>query len=516
VAADSQLTDRLQIVNTRKEIQLVTPQVLGYIALIGTSVILAVAGLATDFLFPIAAIIALVFGIWVVKRPFTGFLMYVMMVYLRPADLVPALATAKVQFILLGLLIALWVFDQFIIRKEKFFIEPIDTAIMVFFVVMCISVGTSVFISHSMNYIGDFFRFLIFWLLASQILRTERHVKLFTWMVIGCVAFVAFVQIWTYLTIGLNRTTGLGGYGIHIGPLNLDTSSPINYGVEENVHGVGGYSAGFLANASELGLAVLAMLPFIYYLLPTLKQGWHKAGAIGLLLMYFVSIVVCGARGAFVGTLVVLMVIFWRSSRKALIALCVLGVTVITIPMLPAQYIDRIASTSKFEEDESANIRLTLWTAGLHMIMDRPIIGVGVGCFSQAYGMKYRPPDQPPQWWEPHNIFVQVTSELGFIGLAVFLWLLFLTFRENRRSREKLEAHGEADSFFYNLTHGIDVGLIGYLVSGCFITSLYYPHPYLMALLARSVSVIIRKRYADAEKAEQALVPTAVPLEGQI
>ncbi len=494
-----------------RERQIVTADMLNYLFLIGISVILAVVGLMTDFLYPIAAILAILILVYVVKRPFAGFLLYVTMVYLRPADVLPALATAKVQFLLLALLIVLRLFDQFIVRKEKMTIERLDYPMFAFVGAMGVSLITSFYLAESINYFDEFLRFTVFWILASQVLKTEGHLKKFVWVIIGCVAFVAVIQIWTYLTIGLTRATGLGGYGIHIGPLNLDTDRSIAGGADENVHGVGGYSAGFLANASELGLGVLVMLPFLYYLLPTIRSSWHKAMAIGLIALYLASLVVCGARGAFVGVVAVLFVVFLRSAHKIAIALSLLVALAVVVPFLPAQYIDRIASTAKFEEDESANIRLTLWTAGLHMLIDRPVLGVGVGCFNTAYGSKYRPAGSPDLWWEPHNIFVQVSSEMGLIGLGIFIWLLVSIFLENRRSREMLAQLHEGKSFLYHFSYAIDLGLIGYIVSGCFITSLYFPHPYLMALLARSTSIILRERVAAAEPPAAIVHPEMIP-----
>lgn len=495
-----------------RERQIVTANMLRYLFLIGISMVLAVVGLMTDFLYPIGAILAILFLVYIIKRPFAGFLLYVMMVYLRPADVMPVLATAKVQFLLLALLIVLWLFDQFIIRKEKVTIERLDYPMFAFLGAMGVSLISSFYLAESINFFDEFLRFMVFWVLASQVLKTERHLKQFIWVIVGCVAFVIAIQIWTYLTIGLTRATGLGGYGIHIGPLNLDTErSILGGGADENVHGVGGYSAGFLANASELGLGVLVMLPFLYYLLPTLRSSWHRAMVVGLIALFFASLVVCGARGAFVGVVAVLFVVFLRSRHKIAIALTLLIAFAVVVPLLPAQYIDRIASTANYEEDESANIRLTLWTAGLHMLIDRPILGVGVGCFNTAYGSKYRPAGSADLWWEPHNIFVQVSSEMGLVGLGIFVWLLVTIFLENRRSREMLAQLNEGKSFLYHFSYAIDLGLIGYIVSGCFITSLYFPHPYLMALLARSTSVILRERVAAIERHAAILHPEMIP-----
>ncbi|MDZ4722488.1 MAG: O-antigen ligase family protein [candidate division Zixibacteria bacterium] len=483
---------------------LVTKEFIWYGVLAAATLLLTAVGLYVDFLLSIGTVLAVLFVIVMLKKPYWGFILYVIMVYLRPADVIHALGAIRLQAGLLALLIVLWILNSFVFTRRGYAIEKIDRAIFGFLGVMGLSIFTSIYLSESVNLFTEFSKFVIFYVLASQMIRSEKNLKTFTYVVLGCVAFVCVIQIWTYLTIGKNVSTGLGGYGIHIGPLHLESSRPIMTGSDDNVHGVGGFSSGFLANASELGLGVLVLFPFAYYLIAAVKTVWHKFILGSLCALFVVSLVICGARGAFVGVIAVFGMIFWRSKHKLLIALSGLIFFAGLIPLLPDEYIDRIVSTANYEEDESANIRLTLWTAGLHMIIDRPILGMGVGNFSTAYGGTYRTEASANIWWEPHNIFVQAGTEMGLLGLAAFIYIMVVTFRENKKSLKSLRDLGEDKSFLASYIHAVDIGLVGYIVSGCFITSTYYPHLYLMGLLARTCSIIVREK-VEKKKAEALL-----------
>lgn len=493
--------------NSRNQ-QFITSGFIWYFSLITVGLLLSAVGLFFDYLIALGAILGVIFLILVVKKPFWGLLLYVALVWLRPSDVLPALAQTRFQAVLLALLLLLWIIDSFIVNKRGFILHRIDKYFAAFIIAMGLSIVTSVWLSHSVENFSEFLRFVLFYIIASQMLRTEEELKKFTWVILGCITFVCLVQIWTYLTIGLTRATGLGGYGIHIGPIHLNSARAVTAGVDDTVNGVGGYSNGFLANASELGLAVLILVPFAYYLFPYMKKNFSKILMASMLIIFFVSLVACGARGAFVGIVAVLFVLFLKSQKKILMAFSGLILLAVAIPLVPERYIERIASTANYETDESANIRLTLWSAGVRMVADRPLLGVGVGNFSTAYGSTYRQEDSANLWWEPHNNFIQSASEMGLLGLVTFVALMVVTFRENKRSRIALRAAGEDKVFLTSYMQAIDIGLIGYIVSGCFITSTYYPHLYLMAMLARTCSVLSAQRL-QAKMSQTAETATA-------
>jgi O-antigen ligase len=81
--------------------------------------------------------------------------------------------------------------------------------------------------------------------------------------------------------------------------------------------------------------------------------------------------------------------------------------------------------------------RLAIWSGGLEMVRLHPVLGVGAGNFSYVYPevksaliaadpelIKYQ-----GRWTNAaHNVFLQIWSELGIVGLFVFVALLALAF----------------------------------------------------------------------------------------
>ncbi|MGD0115253.1 MAG: O-antigen ligase family protein [Dehalococcoidia bacterium] len=89
---------------------------------------------------------------------------------------------------------------------------------------------------------------------------------------------------------------------------------------------------------------------------------------------------------------------------------------------------ERVASATDFT-DTSVAMRLGLWRSALEMIADRPVLGAGQDAFPILFS-KYRRADQPgigtdnvrPE--SAHNIFLDLGTGTGLLGLGAFVWLL--------------------------------------------------------------------------------------------
>ena len=133
------------------------------------------------------------------------------------------------------------------------------------------------------------------------------------------------------------------------------------------------------------------------------------------------------------------------------------------------------------------------------MSMDNPLLGVGINNFSINYAARYHPPDETGIPWAPHNIFVQAGSELGVLGCLSLLMAMVWVFRRNHETRWLCLQNDSSDDWIAHFAHALDLSLIGYMVSGFFLTVLYYPHLYIIMTLAISLNQIARKQLMSEE-----------------
>ncbi len=82
--------------------------------------------------------------------------------------------------------------------------------------------------------------------------------------------------------------------------------------------------------------------------------------------------------------------------------------------------------------------RAEAWPSSWKRLLEHPLIGHGP-YYSSEHGLK--------QWTWPHNIFLYVGNNAGFIGLAFFLWLLWKLFRVSTPRVDDLRHPSYAQAF---------------------------------------------------------------------
>ena len=127
---------------------------------------------------------------------------------------------------------------------------------------------------------------------------------------------------------------------------------------------------------------------------------------------------------------------------------------------------------SNIGEDKSSTQRLAYWRYGIRLMNENPVLGIGFYNW-QEYILFFQPEELAKKSEEPHNIFIKVGVELGYLGLLCFLLMIFFVFIINSKTRKI--ANKIENRFLQYLAYGLDAGLIGYLVAGFFVTVVYYP-----------------------------------------
>lgn len=120
----------------------------------------------------------------------------------------------------------------------------------------------------------------------------------------------------------------------------------------------------------------------------------------------------------------------------------------LALTFLPFPLVDRAASIVDLR-DTSNYDRICMAEAGLHMISDRPALGLGPGMVAARYPI-YRHATAP-RVWVPHlhNNALQISAENGLVALGAYGWLMIgtMVFAYRRYRRAEREGTGQADLY---------------------------------------------------------------------
>lgn len=204
-------------------------------------------------------------------------------------------------------------------------------------------------------------------------------------------------------------------------------------------------TVGLIGNANSLGtfLVLPAVAAVVMSTVSAGRRRWSYAGVVVLLVS---GIVASATRTALVALVASMLVLAMTQARRSAAVIAVLLLLVGGAALSPATVIGR----SIRELGEAAvqrdyqrlfSERLPPFLAAAEMIRDRPLLGVGPGCFRYHF-MAYRvalsakyPAEWirgfPMNWGSVHNDHLQVTAEAGAFGYLFFLASLGLLVRRS-------------------------------------------------------------------------------------
>lgn len=224
---------------------------------------------------------------------------------------------------------------------------------------------------------------------------------------------------------------------------------------EEGVQPWEGRVSSFLFHFNSLAGYLNLVLPFCLALLATSK-GFRRPAAICLVLGT-ATLLLTQSRGgliAFAGTILLGIWFLVRNKRLRLWLLGLFPVSLlIAIPVL-SLYAERLSRVDEF----TTASRLMIFSAAWIMFLSSPLIGVGYGNFRELYASII---PGPGGIVDSHNLYLQLLSETGILGLIAFLAvviaMLTLAVRQLYRAQTPLDSivgFGSLAAIVSVLVHG--------------------------------------------------------------
>ena len=195
---------------------------------------------------------------------------------------------------------------------------------------------------------------------------------------------------------------------------------------------------------------------------------------VALLAAFCFSVGISSARAALVSLVVVgAFVLFRKYKLSPRVILFIVFIVVSTYWFMPKSLIET-RYQSVYEQGAQAStvgVRLNMWYAGLALIRDYPLFGVGIWNsefvlprYSKKFQLRGIPAKTGVTY--PHEAYLDVAIQMGLVGLGAYLAILgvcFLSFEKTQKLARMLR-HREIEGFALAL----QAGLIAESVQGLF------------------------------------------------
>ncbi len=268
----------------------------------------------------------------------------------------------------------------------------------------------------------------------------------------------------------------LGFYGVKGGIFTL------RRGAAEKVWGPDGT---FIGDNNAIALALIMAIPLMVFLHQQSENKWVKRGMLAAMLLSTLAALGSYSRGGFLAIAAMLLFMWLKSSKKLTLGALLVLVMPMLLMFMPDRWANRMDSIDNYEFDSSAQGRLNAWRMTYNLAKDR-FFGGGFEIYEQSSFALYAP--NPNDVHAAHSNYFQVMGEHGFVGLALYLALGYLSWRCAAwiiRHAAELPEYRWAGA----LAVMIQTSMVGFMVGGAFLSLAYFDVPYylMVALVAMRV-----------------------------
>lgn len=319
-------------------------------------------------------------------------------------------------------------------------------------------------------------------LMMGTLIYGKQRIRIFIWVVLFCIGVF---------------------FGARGGLFAIATGGAYN---------VQGPAPSFIGGNTHLGVALLMVLPMFMAFQRDVVSALWRWGAIAGLWLTILAVMFTYSRGAWLGLAAVAGLMYLNCKRKLLIAAMLVPVAITGVAMLPERFHDRLDVIVEYKEDTSALQRLQGWGVAFNVATRHPLgSGFVLDATPVDVWMEYANFHHPDfkRANAAHSIYFQMLGDHGFLGLLLFLFVLLSTMwmllRLTLRTRDDPQRR-----WISHYAMALLFGLVGYAVSGAFVSLAHFDLFYTFVVLAGVLLRESRQPVQDA-KATAAVPPLHAP-----
>ena len=438
---------------------------------------------------------------------FTWTLVFTGVLFFRPQDVFPPLQVLHLAELSAIAGLASLIVGRLGRRQSLTRMTPEFAGVLALGTVILLTAPFSIWFGGAVSVFTDIYlKVALVYLLAVNVLISPKRIERITWLLVLALGYLAFRAVFDYA-----RGVNLMARGTR----------------------VRGAVGGLTENPNDLALHMVVFLPLAIFMAMRPGPSFKRLVAAAAGVCMLGAIVASGSRGGFVGfaAMVVVLAGFAARQRPAIVVAGALAM-LCALPLVPDQYWRRISSITDPSKDdyESSEARRQLFSEAFDAFVENPITGVGAGQFKA-----YKPETRIQRWQETHNIWLQVASELGIFGLAVFGFLAARAFgavwqtrrllaRVRAAARKRTGASSRAmpaapeissDDAALLEAHSaaMAASLVGFFVCAVFSSVAYTWTFYYLLVLAAAPRDILRARIPSAARRPAAAPAPVLELE---
>lgn len=316
--------------------------------------------------------------------------------------------------------------------EKKFPSHPVVYLMLLYFFWTVFTALAGYDFSQSLPKLTQFFKVILFSFLTMMMMQSPNRLRLFVGVMGLSLLFVAFKGgIFTLITGGGNRVQDAGG---------------------------------MMKDNNQLAMAMAMLLPLAIYFFQHPPHRLLKWPAFFGIILTAISVVGTQSRGGFAALGVTFFFLILKSRRRFSILAISIPLAIGAFYFAPDSLKNRIKSAENATEDQSFLGRVVMWKFATNVAAEHPIEGGGFDVFYTLRARElYTPFGERAR--AVHSIYFEVLGEHGYLGLILFLTLIYTGWFSASRAYKDFKIYKET-LWLADLSNAMRIGLVAYSVGG--------------------------------------------------
>ena len=393
---------------------------------------------------------------------YVGLYIFSILVLFRPYELIPSLSfLSATAFYLAAATVLIYIPTQFAAESS---LTALTTEVKCVLGLMLVALLTMPIAKDPSlawaTFSDNFIKAILMFIVMINVVRTRRRLISLLWISLSIGIYLSYTAVDMYMK----------------GELKVE-----GYRVEVEIGGLFG-------NPNDMALHLVTMIPLAITLGIASRTKAMRFVYFLMAGVFIAGNMVSFSRGGFIGLLASSVVLVWKLGRKNRFKVSLVSSVVgfFFILLAPGNYGLRLLSIfiPALDPVGSSDQRKELLIRSIVVTLRNPW-GIGIGNF----------PIVSIRNLVTHNSFTQISSELGVLGLIIYVIFLVSPFRKLGAIERTLYAK-EDYNWFYYVSIGLQASIIGYMFSSFFVAVAYNWFVYYLIAYA----VAFRRVYKTAEK----------------
>jgi len=420
-------------------------------------------------------------------------LFYLLTLFLRPYDLIPALKVLHLPMVSGALCLVTYMWSRYSSGRPVLPLTPISRMLALMTVWAMLTIPFSFWISGSFTaFWNDWLKMCILFLMLGNVLESARNVQGALWMCIVSATIISSIAIALKVLLGESVAEGR---------LVSDAS-------------------GVYSGPNFFSMTLILFLPYVLFFCFLHQKLLIRLFSAFAIAAFTIANMLTESRAGTIGEALVVVLVFWKLRQWGVGLTKTAGVTLLAailfLPFAPKGLWERFSTLfagSDVVLDPnsvsgsalgSKRQREELLLQAVILTAQNPIVGVGMNNFPAAAHERFNNSEE--EWVGCHDTFLQISSELGIPGFLIYMFLLTAAWKTVRLPGKQMaleDAKLPKNRQFRILSDATVISFTGYVLFSTLAHLGYQPYFFVVAGIAES----LRHIYLRSAEPAPAQVP---------